>query len=313
MSKEQRIRAILYYLSLFIFIAGLPFILSFALGYKLNPKTLRFTKTGIISLKTQPDGASVYLDGRLLQDKTPNTIHELLPGEYNLRIKLEKYYQWFGTVHVEAGKVSKLERIILFPLRPDVKQLNIEKISSFWADSDKSKIYYLNQEEGIIYRSDLEGGNFEEIGVLPEINSAPKKWKVSPDRKKLLYFSPRQIAVAYLENNGASHYSEEPIVQSFSNFVINDIFWHSDSYHLIIVTDRNIEAMEASFRTPAVKLLNLNKRNAPCYYNENKDELFFLDSERAEDGRLYDNVYKLELNAQISPFQGLIRQNANER
>lgn len=39
MLNEQKIRAILFYLSLIIFLAGLPFILSFALGYKFDAQT----------------------------------------------------------------------------------------------------------------------------------------------------------------------------------------------------------------------------------------------------------------------------------
>lgn len=92
MLNEQKIRAILFYLSLLIFLAGLPFILSFALGYRFDARNLRFTKTGLIVLKTQPQGASIYLDGRLLSDKTPYTIVELIPAEYNIRTEISFRY-----------------------------------------------------------------------------------------------------------------------------------------------------------------------------------------------------------------------------
>ena len=65
MLNEQKIRGILFYLSVSIFFIGLPFILSYALGYKFNPRTLKFTQTGLISIKKTPE-THIYLDSKLL-------------------------------------------------------------------------------------------------------------------------------------------------------------------------------------------------------------------------------------------------------
>ncbi len=312
MSGGQKIRSILFYLSLTIFLTGLPFILSFALGYKFNMRTFKFTKTGLIALKTQPQGASIYLDGKLLNEKTPATISELLPAKYNIRLELEKYYPWFREVSVEAGKVTRLEKIILFPLRPDIKQLNKNETFSFWLDEDKERVYYIDQENKIIYRSDLEGGNFKEIGSLPEINPLPKKWKVSPDKQKLLGFNLHQIGIIYLNTQNDSSSDGLPFVLEYSSFKIVDVFWHSDSYHLILITDSNIEVLEANPQTIPVNLVNVNKNNIPAFYDDARDTLYFLDSEKAADEKLYDNVYKLELNTKLYPFKDLIKPRPNE-
>jgi hypothetical protein len=311
LSREQRLRAILFYLSVSIFFIGLPFILSFALGYKFNTKTFKFTKTGLIAVKTQPQGASIYLEGKLLNDKTPATINELLPGKYRLRIELDNYYAWFGEVNMEAGKVKRLEKIILFPLRPNVVQLNKEKITSFWIDQEKERIYYISLDENIIYKSDLNGGNFEEIGALPD-NLAVKRWKVSPDKEKLLCFNTHQLAVINLESQSYLSDSDSTVISENPNRKIIDVFWHSDSYHLILITDRNIEVLEASPDATAVNLVNLNKKNIPALYDANQDTLYFIDSQKAADGEIYDNVYKLELGTKFSPFHGLIKPKLNE-
>jgi len=300
---EQKIRSILFYLSLFIFLIGLPFILSFALSYRFNPRTFKFTKAGLVALKTQPQGASIYLDGKLLNEKTPATINELLPAKYNIRLELEKYYPWIGEVGVEAGKVTRLEKIILFPLRPNIKQLNIEEISSFWMDEEMETIYYIDQQDNIIYKSDLEGEGFKEIAKLPEIKPLPKKWKISPDRKKLLGFNLHQIAIIYLNTQNGSSAVGFPFVLEYSSHKIVDIFWYSDSYHFILVTDRNIVVLDADTQTIPVNLVNLNKENISCFYNDNEDTLYFLDSQKAANGKSYDNVYKLELSAKAYPFK----------
>lgn len=303
----------MYYLSLAIFLGGLGPILSYALGYKFNPHTFKFTKTGIIFLKTQPAGASVYLNNKLLTDKTPLTLHELLPGDYHIRVELESYYPWRDEVGVEAGKVTRLDKIIIFPLRPNMKQLNKEKISGFWLDEDNGKIYYLNEEERVIYKSDLDGDNFEEAASLPQMYGLPAKWKISADRGKLICFNLHQIAVIHL-NSGAAFSDREPrIVLDYPNRTIIDVFWHSDNYHLILVTDATIEVLEARYQAQPVELVNLNKKNVAVFYDGKKDMLYFIDSQRATDGKAYDNVYELELSGKNSVFKDLLKPSpANE-
>lgn len=300
MSGEQKIRAYLFYLCVSVFLIGLPFILSFALSYKFDSRTFKFRKTGLIAIKTSPSGASVYFGLKLLNEKTPTTITELLPGEYSVKIELEKHYPWGSQVNVEAGKVAQLEKIILFPLRANIKQLNKERVSSFWADIEKSKIYYFGQEGLSIYSSDWEGDNFEEIGNLPEMSSLPKKWKISPNRELFACFNPHQVAVVYLGSTSRMLAAGRSFVLNFSNRKISDIFWHSDNYHLVLITERTVEVLEARPNAAPVILANINKRNIACFYDVEKDTLYFLDSQMAEDRRFYDNVYKLELSAK--PF-----------
>ncbi len=311
MSSEQKIRAGLFYLSVLIFFTGLPLILSFALGYRFNTKTFKFTKAGLIAIKTQPPGASIYLDGKLLSEKTPSTINELLPGKYSLRIELENHYAWISEVNVEAKKVTRLEKIILFPLRGNVSQLNKEKITSFWVDSDTQTVYYLNQEENIIYKSDSNGDNFKEIGLLPDMQPV-KKCKVSPDKQKLLFFNPHQLAVVNLKLQADLIEPDSAIMQDYPNRKITDVFWHSDSYHLILVTEKNIEGVEASPNATPVNLLNLNKRNIVSFYDDKKDTLYFIDSQKAEDARFYDNVYQLELGTKFLTFKEMMKPRTNE-
>lgn len=317
MSNDQRIRAVLFYLSVTIFFIGLPAILSSSLGYKFDPRTFKFTKTGIISLKTQPQGASIYLDGKLLNDKTPATINELLPGSYNLKLELKYHYSWLFQVNVEPRKVVRLEKIILFPMRPDIEQLNQDKVSRFWLDKDNSRIYYFNREGGVLYESDLKGERFKEIGDIPAgFIPFPKELKLSPDKAKLLIFNAHQIAVLYPKPQGDPSSAQPPVLLNFPGQQINNVFWHSDSYHLVLVTDRNIKVTEMQGRSGLVNLVNLNSRVSQVFYDTNNDTLYFMDSQTGgEEGVAYDNVYKLELNKKAVLLDDLIklRQNAKEQ
>jgi len=309
MLSEQRIRGVLFYVSLIIFFAGLPFILSSALGYKFNPHTFKFTKTGLIVIKTQPPGADIYLENMLLGEKTPYTINELLPGSYNIRLELEHHYPWFNQVTVEADKVTRLDKIILFPLRTDIKQLNKENFSYLWSDEEKETFYYVNPEDNGIYKSDLQGEHSLRVGTFLKILPPPLKWKLSDDREKLIYFNPHQVAVVYLSSQRGLPY-QPGFVLNYPGRKIIDIFWHSDGYHFILITNKDIEVVEASPNSTAVNLINLNKKNTSAFYDINTDTLYFLDSQKANDGKIYDNLYRTELNTY--PLKELIRLKPNE-
>ena len=315
MHNEQKVRAVLFYLSVAVFFTGLPMILSSSLGYKFNPRTFKFTKTGLISIKTQPQGADVYLDGRLLDQKTPATVNELLPGSYNIKIALKHHYPWVSLVNVEPRKVARFEKIILFPSRPDIEQLNQEKISSFWMDDDEGRIYYFNQDENILYKSRLNGDKFEEIGSIPqEFSSLPRELKVSPDKQKILIFNGHQVCVFYLQAQGGLPYCPEPVVLSFPDKQISNVFWHSDSYHLVLAADKNIEVLEAASNSNPVNLVSLNNKISNIFYDSGRDTLYFMDSERAANGAYYDNAYKLDLGSEERPLNNFIklRQNADK-
>ncbi len=311
MHREQKIRVVLFCLSVVVFFTGLPFILFNALGYKFNPRTLRFTKAGLVALRTQPAGASIYLDRKLLKDKTPVTIAELLPGRYHLRVVLEDYYPWAAEVNVAAGKVVRFEKIILFSTRPDIEKLNNGNSVSFWLEDKRGEIYYINQEDRGIYRSDLDGEGAERVCDFPRTLRPPINWRVSADTEKLLCFDSHQLIVVPLSSQSGLSIEEEAFPSNITREPIVDAFWHSDSYHIIVVTQKNIEILEARPDSGPVILANLNKPDTTSFYDVKTDTLYFLDSQQASDGIFYDNIYRLDLNTRFSAFKELMKLRAN--
>jgi len=307
MFTEQRIRVVLYYSSLLIFFLGLPFILSFALGYKFDRSTMKFTQTGLIYIKTQPPGASIYINEGLINDKTPVAIRELLPGSYHVRVELPNYYPWSGEVGVGPRKAALLEKIILFPLRPNIEQVNKDKFNVFLVEEAKGVIYYINYEDNGIYASDLNGSHYKKISSFIGISPPSSKWKFSPDNEKIVYFNKHKIGVTYSNGEREKKYSDKSFVLDYPQAGILDVFWHSDNYHLIVISDRNIEVLEAHPETNFIELVKLNKRNVAATYNFHEDTLYFVDSQRVEDGSVYNNLYKIDLTAKALIFPELIK------
>lgn len=309
--KEQKIRFVLYWLSFLVFFMGLPSILSYALGYKFNPHALRFTKTGLIALKSQPAGASIYLEKKLFKDKTPATINELLPGTYHIKVALEEYYPWVAQVMVEAGKVARFEKIILFTTRPNIEKLSNESALSFWLDDKRDIIYYVSQEDNSIYKSQLDTEDYRKISDFPRQLCPPIKWKLAPDGEKLLCFDLHQLLAVPLHPQDGLPVEKKSFPLDVTQDTIVDVFWHSDSYHIIVVTDKNIEALEAMRSSRPVNLVSLNKNSTCAFYDVRADILYFLDSQQAGDGKTYDNIYRLDLNTKFYPFRELMKLRAN--
>jgi hypothetical protein len=314
MFKDQKIRGVLFYVSVATFFIGLPFILSFALGYKFNPRTLKFTQTGLVSIKSFPPGADIYLDSRLLNEQTPATIQELLPGVYNIRLQLDKYYAWVTQINVEPKKVVRLEKVILFPVRPNIKQISQGAIVSFLVDKERGKIYHFSQTENAIFVSDMEGDKFERLSNVSEGFKYPLRgMKISPDRGKMVLFNERQVAIVYLNSERSLLYGQTHLLLDYPNQRIVHLFWHSNSYHLLMITDRNIAIIESDPKIEPINLVNLHKMAAGFFYDADKDMLYFSDLQRGEDGLIYENVYRLEISNKNSVVSNIIKPNQNDK
>lgn len=308
MLNFQRIRGLLFYLSVFLFFVGLPLILSFALGYKFNAHTLKFTKTGLIFVKTQPDGAKIYLNGKLISERSPASMQELVPGVYKVALELAQHYPWKGEVDVEAGKVSRLDKIILFPLRPNLKQLNQEKFASFRIDTDQKLIYYLDQEDKVVYRSNLDASDFEDIASLPEKFTQIVGWQISEDKRKLFIFNHHHISVVFFDNQRNYGYQDSPVFLDYPQEKIINVFWYADNYHLIVLTDRHVQVIESRPQAEPVNLVELNKEGVESSYDNKENVLYFSDSQRSPDGSFYNNLYRLDLNSDFPLLDRLMAQ-----
>jgi len=306
MLNFQKTRGVLFYLSVFLFFVGLPFILAFALGYKFNQRTLKFVKTGLIFVKTQPAGAKIYLNGKLILEKSPTSIQELLPGTYKINLELAQHYSWHGEVEVETGKVSRVDKIILFPQRPYLQQLNQEKFSSFRVDPERRIVYYLDQEKKVLYRSNLEARNFEDIASLPDNFISIEGWEVSNDQKKAFIFNHHQISVISFDSQIDNEDAASVVLLDYPQARIINIFWHSDSYHLVVLTDKHVQVIESRAGALPVNLVELNKTNSAAFYDIKEDALYFSDSQKSPDGSFYNNLYKLELSASLNRLENLI-------
>ncbi|MBM3246439.1 MAG: PEGA domain-containing protein [Candidatus Omnitrophica bacterium] len=295
----QKIRAVLFYLSVVLFLALTPVILFYSFGYKLDIDRLRIIKTGLIYLKSTPDGARVYLDTRRLNQATPVSIEGLLPGEYTVFLELEEYYPWYQKVRVESGKFTVLDNIVLFPVKPYLGKINAADVDDFYIfPNDKDYIYYIHANKTAISRVSLNPREKEAELLTGRVNLAGniKDFSLSPDKNKILYFYGNKLDVVYLDGEKQDFFIT-------ADHKIISAFWYSDSERVVAVTDNDIRIYELSSqgRENTVKILNINDRRSRAFYDNVEDTLYFTDTQVGADGNQHRGLYRMDISKRAAP------------
>lgn len=112
-----------------------------AKGYTFSPTDKRIVGTGIISVTSTPDAASVFLDGHLTT-ATDATIPSLPPKEYTVRVVKEGFIPWEKRVEVKEGLVTDL-KIRLFPAIPTIYPLTFTGVGGPVLSPDGEKLAYV--------------------------------------------------------------------------------------------------------------------------------------------------------------------------
>jgi hypothetical protein len=84
-------------------------------GYRLSKgkeKPIDLSKTGMVSAKSIPDGASVYLDGKLTT-ATDDTISGIKPGIHNLKIVKKGFVEWQKDIEVFEQLVTDMTAVLV--------------------------------------------------------------------------------------------------------------------------------------------------------------------------------------------------------
>lgn len=112
----RTLRRVLFYLFLALYLAATPMVILYALGYLYRPGAEHgLVRTGLVSLKTVPGDARVFVGSSRYRWRTPTIIRGLLPGDYALRLTLRDHQPWSGFVTIEPEKATVLEDILLLP------------------------------------------------------------------------------------------------------------------------------------------------------------------------------------------------------
>lgn len=112
----------------------------YARGFKINPQNGRIEKTGMILAKSTPDGAKVFVDGKLVT--ATNSPISLKPGTYRITIIKDGYSTWEKELPVKEELVTNINALLI-PKTPELKPLTASGAFLPKLSEDKDKIAYL--------------------------------------------------------------------------------------------------------------------------------------------------------------------------
>lgn len=109
-------RKVLFYLFFALYLVLCPVIILYALGYIFTPKVEEgFAKTGLVHIETLPSNAFISIADKHYAEKTPATIRNLLPGQYDVKVLLRGHRPWERKMKIEPGKAIHFEKVLLIP------------------------------------------------------------------------------------------------------------------------------------------------------------------------------------------------------
>ncbi len=128
----------------------------YARGYRLNFKTLfsqgqiRFEPNGILVIKSEPDGASVYINGDL--KTATNASISIPPGIYDVEVKKDGFFSWKKRLTIEKEIVTSAN-VSLFRNAPSLSPVTFYGAQNPVMSADGTKIAF-----SIPYSKEIDPG-----------------------------------------------------------------------------------------------------------------------------------------------------------
>lgn len=147
MTSRSRFAIKIFFIMLFIILA--PLIIVYTMGYRYNFQVGQVQKTGVLILNSYPDDADVFLDGKIVDDKTPSIIKKILPNEYTVEVVKEGYHTWSKKLEVRSGETTFAESIVLFSDQSPVAKFSREIKDSLFSPNRTHLIYVIEEASWI--------------------------------------------------------------------------------------------------------------------------------------------------------------------
>ncbi len=123
----------------------------YARGYRLNLRTfttkgvIQFEPNGILVIKSEPDGASVFINGEL--KAATNTTLSLSPGTYDIEVKKDGFFTWSKRMVIEKEIVTATT-VSLFKTVPPLSPTTFFGAKNPVASRDGTKIAFVVLPQG---------------------------------------------------------------------------------------------------------------------------------------------------------------------
>ncbi|MDP3758156.1 MAG: PEGA domain-containing protein, partial [Candidatus Daviesbacteria bacterium] len=189
-----------------------------AKGYTFSAKEKRIVGTGIITISSEPDSASVFIDGHLTT-ATNATISSLPPKTYSVKVVREGFIPWEKEVSVKEGLVTPI-KLTLFPAIPTIYPLSFNGVRSPTLSPDGGQLAFVVPASPTQRGEPGSAGKKAGVWVWTQVRNQPISFARSAQ--------PHQIA----QNS----------VADFSKATLK---WSADSKQVLATVDSNNYLLES--------------------------------------------------------------------
>jgi hypothetical protein len=188
-----RTRVFLFLLTILVVGTVATFIGFYARGYRFDFQTFRFAPNGILIIKSNPDGAQLFIDGEFKTATNANV--RISPGTYDVSVRKEGYLPWEKRLIIEKEVVTEAEAQ-LFRVVPSLSAVTFSGALSPTPSIDGSKIAYVvpfdNSNNGtkaglwVMETADLPLGFSRDPRRITDGDLTNATWRWSPDGREML-------------------------------------------------------------------------------------------------------------------------------
>lgn len=153
-----------------IFLIVMPLLVLYARGFKYDFTQRKLIKTGTMVIKSDPGGATIYLDNQKQKAKTAAVMRFLSPKEYDVRVEKAGYQTWTKRLAVNAQYVTwtaaNRDAISLFYGAPKPEQT--WSAASVSLSANKDEIIFIDPNN-LAQSLSVNSGQTTTLGPLPDL------------------------------------------------------------------------------------------------------------------------------------------------
>lgn len=280
--KNLSIRRFLYWVMVSLFICMAPVILLFSLGYKFDTHIKGFVRTGILSVKSSPDGATVSVNKKIKLETTPMSIRYVLPDTYTIRIEKQGYHPYTIASIVEASKVSEVTAVLIpIILGGEILGREFEVYSHFLSKKILGQKVILFTSTGI-YGADEKLTEMKQLSlsVLPK-DEGQSLQGILEINEYLIFWSNHTIYTLVIPRDDTRLYQSEQIYHT--DTALHSVYVGIKDRYLITHEGNQIIAVDIMNKLNIITLVNLKSDQARVVYDEQQELLFFTDYDSKKD------------------------------
>lgn len=160
------------------------FVSYYARGYRLNIKTLKFQPNGILVIKSEPDGASVFINGDF--KTATNATISLPPGIYDIEVRKDGFFTWSKRLSIEKEIVTQAT-VSLFKTVPSLTPVTFNGAYNPVPSHDGTKVAYTDKEGLWTTETfNLPIGFVNSPKKITDGNLTQSEYEFSPNGKQIL-------------------------------------------------------------------------------------------------------------------------------